>query len=68
LGIAYAAKHFGVPATIFVPCTVAQIKRDGMSALGAEIDSTQPHYDAAMEGAIAFRRRAWIDVRQSVHR
>ena len=54
LGIAYAAKHFGVPATIFVPCTVAQIKRDGMSALGAQIDSTQPHYDAAMEAAIAF--------------
>jgi len=54
LGIAYAAKHFGVPATIFVPRTVAQIKRDGMSSLGAEIDSTQPHYDAAMEAAIAF--------------
>ena len=54
LGIAYAAKHFGVPATIFVPCTVAQVKRDGMSALGAEIDSTQPHYDAAMEAALAF--------------
>ena len=54
LGIAYAAKHFGVPATIFVPCTVAQIKRDGISALGAEIDATAPHYDAAMDAAIAF--------------
>jgi len=54
LGIAYAAKHFGVPATIFVPSTVAQIKRDGIAALGAEIDSTQPHYDAAMEAAVAF--------------
>jgi threonine dehydratase len=54
LGIAYAAKHFGVPATIFVPSTVAQIKRAGIAALGAEIDSTQPHYDAAMEAAVAF--------------
>ena len=54
LGIAYAAKHFGVPATIFVPSTVAQIKRDGIAALGAEIESTQPHYDAAMEAAVAF--------------
>jgi threonine dehydratase len=54
LGVAYAAKHFGVPATIFVPCTVAQIKRDGIAAFGAEIDSTQPHYDAAMEAAMAF--------------
>jgi len=54
LGIAHAAKHFGVPATIFVPCTVAQIKRDGIAALGAQIDSTQPHYDAAMEAAMAF--------------
>jgi threonine dehydratase len=54
LGIAYSAKHFGVPATIFVPCTVAQVKRDGIAKLGAEIDATQPHYDAAMEAAIAF--------------
>src|SRR4051812_20861622 len=54
LGIAYAAKHFGVPATIFVPCTVPQIKRDGITSLGAEVDSAQPHYDAAMEAAIAF--------------
>ncbi|MDB4876837.1 MAG: hypothetical protein JWM41_3283 [Gemmatimonadetes bacterium] len=52
LGVAFAAKHFGVPATIFVPSTAAQVKRDGIAALGAELDSTQPHYDAAMEAAI----------------
>src|SRR6476659_10006237 len=54
LGIAYAAKHFGVPATIFVPSTAAQVKRDGIAAMGATIDTTQPHYDAAMEAAVAY--------------
>src|SRR4051812_48332543 len=33
LGVAYAAKHFGVAATIFVPATVARVKRDGIAAL-----------------------------------
>jgi threonine dehydratase len=54
LGVAYAARHFGVPATIFVPATAARIKRDGIVAAGAAIDATQPHYDAAMEAAVAF--------------
>jgi threonine dehydratase len=53
LGVAYAAKHFGVPATIFVPSTAPQVKRDGITALGATIDTTQPHYDAAMAAAKA---------------
>jgi threonine dehydratase len=52
LGVAYAAKHFGIPATIFVPSTAAQVKRDGIAALGAELDTSQPHYDAAMEAAV----------------
>ncbi|MEP6493669.1 MAG: pyridoxal-phosphate dependent enzyme [bacterium] len=54
IGVAYAAKHFDTQATIFVPATVAQVKRDAIAALGATIDSSQPHYDAAMEAAIAF--------------
>lgn len=54
LGVAYAAKHFGVSATIFVPSTAPQVKRDGITALGATIDTTQPHYDAAMDAAKAF--------------
>ncbi len=54
LGVAYAAKHFGVPATIFVPSTAPQVKRDGIAALGATLDTTQPHYDAAMDAAKAF--------------
>src|ERR1041384_1176407 len=56
LGVAYAAKHFGVPATIFVPTNAPQVKRDGIAALGATLDTTQPHYDAAMSAAIAFAK------------
>ena len=54
LGVAYAAKHFGTPATIFVPSGAPKVKRDGITALGATIDTTQPHYDAAMDAAKAF--------------
>ena len=53
LGIAYAARHFDIPATVFVPRTAPQVKRDGIAALGAKLDATQPHYDAAMEAAVA---------------
>jgi threonine dehydratase len=56
LGVAYAAKHFGVPATIFVPTNAPQVKRDGIAALGATLDTSQPHYDAAMDAAKAFAR------------
>src|SRR5690348_10505699 len=51
LGIAYAARHFGIPAMVFVPRTAPQMKRDGIAALGATVDATQPHYDAAEEVA-----------------
>jgi threonine dehydratase len=54
LGVAYAAKHFATPATIFVPTNAPQVKRDGIAALGAKLDTTQPHYDAAMDAAKAF--------------
>jgi threonine dehydratase len=54
--VAYAAKHFGAPATIFVPSTAAQVKRDGIAALGAALDVSQPHYDAAMISAVEFAR------------
>jgi threonine dehydratase len=57
LGVAYAAKHFGVPATIFVPSTAPRVKREGIAALGATLDTTQPHYDAAMDAAKAFARQ-----------
>ncbi len=54
LGVAYAAHHFNAPATIFVPSGAPKVKRDGITALGATIDTTQPHYDAAMVAAKTF--------------
>jgi threonine dehydratase len=57
LGVAYAAQYFRAPAMIFVPETIPAVKRDGIARLGARIDSTQPHYDAAMTVAIAYAQR-----------
>jgi threonine dehydratase len=54
LGVAFAARELGVPATIFVPTHAPQVKRDGIAALGATLDTSQPHYDAAMTAAKAF--------------
>ncbi len=54
LGVAYAAKHYGAPATIYVPSTAPKVKQDGIRALGATIDTSQPDYDAAMAAAKKF--------------
>lgn len=54
LGVAYAAKLFDTSATIFVPANAPQVKRDGITRLGATIDTSQPHYDAAMDAAKRF--------------
>ncbi len=47
LGLAWAAKTLGIRATIFVPASAPAVKRDGIVALGATVDSSQPDYDAA---------------------
>jgi len=57
LGVAYAAQYFRAPAMIFVPATVPAVKRDGIMRLGARVDNTQPHYDAAMAAARAYGER-----------
>src|SRR5215210_3840977 len=57
LGIAWAAHHFGIPATVFVPSTAPRVKREGIERLGATINAEQPDYDAAHEAAIAFAAR-----------
>jgi threonine dehydratase len=57
LGVAYAAQHFRAPAVIFVPSSIPAIKREGITRLGARVDSSQPHYDAAMSAAVAHGRR-----------
>ncbi|HEX6533485.1 MAG TPA: threonine/serine dehydratase [Gemmatimonadaceae bacterium] len=48
LGVAWAARHFGIHATIFVPSTAPRVKREGIEALGATVNAEAPHYDAAM--------------------
>jgi threonine dehydratase len=53
LGVAYAARHFGVQATIFIPSSAPAIKKDGIVKLGATVDDSQPDYDAAMVKAKA---------------
>jgi threonine dehydratase len=53
LGVALAAKHFGVAAVIFVPSTAPMIKRRGIEALGATVNADAPDYDAAMDLAVA---------------
>lgn len=56
LGLAWAARHLGIRATIFVPATAPSVKRDGIVALGAVIDVSQPDYDAAHRVAEEFAR------------
>jgi threonine dehydratase len=54
LGVAHSARLLGMRARIFVPATAPAVKRDGILALGAEVDQTQPHYDAAHHAAMAY--------------
>jgi threonine dehydratase len=57
LGIAYAARSLGMRARVFLPQTAPAVKRNGIAALGAEVDSTQPDYDAAHVAAVAYSER-----------
>lgn len=56
LGLAWAARELGVRAMIFVPATAPAVKRAGIAALGAELDTTQPDYDAAHRMAEGYAR------------
>ena len=53
-GIALAAQHFKIPATIFVPRTAPRVKIDGMRECNATIDAEAAHYDDAHARAVAF--------------
>lgn len=57
LGVARAARELGIRATIFVPSTAPAVKRDGIAALGATVDSSRPDYDAAMAAALEHAAR-----------
>ena len=56
LGVAFAAKVLGMKALIFVPRDAPEVKKSGIRALGAELDDTQPDYDAAMAVAKEYGR------------
>jgi threonine dehydratase len=56
LGLAWAAKQLGIRATVFVPATAPAVKREGIVALGAQVDASQPDYDAAHRVAQGYAR------------
>jgi threonine dehydratase len=47
LGVAYAARALGVPATVIVSRGAAQVKREGIARLGAEVRASTGDYAAA---------------------
>jgi threonine dehydratase len=54
LGVAHAARALGIQATVFIPASAPAVKREGIAALGAVVDATQPDYDAAHHAAERF--------------
>jgi threonine dehydratase len=60
LGIAYAARALGVPATLYIPSTAPAVKRDGIVALGARVDAASPDYDHALARAMAHAEREGV--------
>jgi len=57
LGIAAAAKAFGIAATVFVPRNAPAVKRDRIAGLGATVDASAAGYDAAESLARAHANR-----------
>lgn len=57
LGVAYAARTLGMRARVYVPATAPLVKREGIAAMGAEVDASQPDYDSAHEAALAAAHR-----------
>ena len=51
LGLSYAARLLGVPATIFVPASSPEVKKSGIREAGARVIDDAPHFDAAEEAA-----------------
>lgn len=53
LGVAFASHAFGAPAMLYVPANAPDVKKAGISALGATVNDEEPDYDAAMVRAKA---------------
>ncbi len=60
LGVAWAAHHFGAPATLYVPAHAPQVKKDGIAALGATVNDSADDYDHAMVLARAHAAREGV--------
>lgn len=60
LGVAYSARELRIPATLYIPSTAPNVKRDGIAALGATIDASSPTYEAALVLAKAHAEREKI--------
>jgi len=58
LGVALAARHFGIDATVLVSAQTPEVKRAGIAALGAKVEVGGATYDEAE--AVA-RQRAGAD-------
>jgi threonine dehydratase len=56
LGLAWAAKELGVHVKVFVPANAPAVKREGIVSLGADVDTSQPDYDAAHRTAEEYAR------------
>ncbi len=56
-GIAAAAHTLGIACTVYVPSVSPAAKQDRIRAMGATVDSTAPHYDAAEDLARAHAAR-----------
>ena len=54
LGLALSAQLLGVRVRVFVPANAPAVKRDGILRHGAEVDQSQPDYDAAHAAAVAY--------------
>jgi threonine dehydratase len=57
MGVAFAGKTLGIKAKIYVPRTAPDVKKTGIRTLGAELDDSQPDYDAAQAAAMDEARR-----------
>jgi threonine dehydratase len=51
LGVAYAARTLGVPATVFVPEATPEVKRERIAAWGAKVRLVGQEYAVAAEAA-----------------
>ena len=54
LGVAHSARLLGIRARIFIPASAPSIKREGILALGAEVDVSRAQYDDAHHAAVEY--------------